>query len=553
MPGNSFRRLTAFFESPYALAGVLILAFFARIAGILYGLPLTVVNDEYPFTYAALQMLQLHTVIPALHADAFVNILPYPPYLSYLLLVPFAAIVGMKLLVLTGPDALFPAHLLSDLTPFFATARLLHVVLGVLSIYLIYRVAEHVFRSRIAAIASAFLLATSLLHAALSMVGRNWLPTSFIFLLVLYFLTREGTVTRRYIFAFMAAGIGMGISSIAALACLMMGLYYLCFDLKDAKLFVRDLPSIAGGIAVFAVLAIIPWLLWHGGNAFLGATTLFAGKSLAGALASPLTALSLTVWSEPVVMLLFLGGLIGLYVRARRVFFFVVGFFLLYVGVFYFFFRFDARFLLPVVPLYALAGGFAIAQLWSRKTALLLCVVLLVPLIASARLAYLAATGDTRQIAREWTLQHIESGDKVLVYSSALHVPTQAAAVAELRSIDERVLRKVDEADEALDRDDVPYALNNLTSLVGTPFLDTLPEYAKREEYSYLILEPRSLLGSSGASAAFAALTKDAAVIAHFSGLGTRMSLWESAFTEPLPRLFDDKRLGPDILIYKLK
>src|SRR3990167_9646356 len=77
-------------------------AFLLRALGIGYGLPLTVVSDETPFTFAALKMLQLKTLIPALHPEVFQSILPYPPYLSYLLLVPFTAILGIQFLLWQG-------------------------------------------------------------------------------------------------------------------------------------------------------------------------------------------------------------------------------------------------------------------------------------------------------------------------------------------------------------------------------------------------------------------------------------------------------------------
>ncbi|MBI4068421.1 glycosyltransferase family 39 protein [Candidatus Kaiserbacteria bacterium] len=536
--------------SPPAL--LLFGAFLLRALGIGYGLPLTVVNDEYPFTFAALQMLDTRTFIPALYPEAFASILPYPPYLSYLLLIPFAGIIGIKMLLWNGAQDLFAASLLTDLSAFFITARLFHVILGTVSVYLLYRVAEALFRSKIAAVAAGFLLATSILHQALSMVGRNWLPVSFVFLLILFILTRDIRKDRRYLYAFITAGIGMGISSISALALALIGLYYLCFDAKDLKQTLQDMPRMIVGAFAFAALALVPSLLWQGGNVFLGAATLYEQKSVLGLLMSPWSALSLTLFSEPVLTLLFLCGLVLLLARERKAFFFVSGFFLLYVGVFYTLFRFDARFLLPLLPLYALLGGYVISRLWNRSSALLICIVLLVPLAASVRLAYLSFQGDTREHARAWVLDNLGPSDHILVYSSALHIPTQAAAVAELRAIDPEVLRKVDEADELLKREDVPHALNNLTSLEGTSFMQNLVLYAREHGYTYAIVEPRSLEGSTETKDIFAALTQNASVVAHFSGFEMETSIWESAFLEPLPNIFADKTLGPEIVIYRL-
>ncbi|MBI2612512.1 glycosyltransferase family 39 protein [Candidatus Kaiserbacteria bacterium] len=546
------RKIEQLIRAEPVLFALLALAFLLRVAGVGYGLPLTVVNDEYPFTYAALQMLDARTLIPALNPEAFANILPYPPYLSYVLVLPFAGIIGVKMLLWNGASDLFTAYLLSDLSAFFVTARLIHVVLGTVSVYLVYRIAEALFRSKVAATAAGFLIATSILHQALSMVGRNWLPISFVFLLVLFILTRDIRKERRYLYAFVAAGVGMGISSISLLALPMIGLYYLYFDVKNSKQIIHDVPPMFLGVFAFVILALIPGFLWQGGNAFLGATTLFEGKSLVGLIAAPWSALSLTLFSEPVFTVFFLIGAAFLVARERQVFFFVLGFFFLYVAVFYTFFRFDARFLLPLLPLYALLGGYIISRLWNRSTALLMCIVLLVPLAASARLAYLSFQGDTREHAREWVLENLGPNDRVLVYSSSLHIPTQAKAVEELRSIDPSALRKIDEADERLNRGDVPHALNNLTSLIETPFMQNLPAYAQEKKYTHIVLEPRSLEGTAETADVIATLRQDAVVAAHFSGIGAKTSVWESAFLEPLPALFADKRLGPEIVIYRL-
>src|SRR3989344_2645647 len=48
------------------LLAILVFVFLARIVGVSYGLPLWLVDDETPFTLAALKMLQLKTLIPAL-------------------------------------------------------------------------------------------------------------------------------------------------------------------------------------------------------------------------------------------------------------------------------------------------------------------------------------------------------------------------------------------------------------------------------------------------------------------------------------------------------
>ena len=98
------------------LISILALAFLIRIAGVSYGLPLWLVDDEPPFVLAALKMLELKTLLPALHFADFKTVLYYPPYLAYLYLPFFAALAAVKFLFYKGAANLFAAYLLSDLS-----------------------------------------------------------------------------------------------------------------------------------------------------------------------------------------------------------------------------------------------------------------------------------------------------------------------------------------------------------------------------------------------------------------------------------------------------
>ena len=537
-----------------ALPTILFLAFFLRVVGIGYGLPLSVVYDEAPYTLGALLMIKLHTLLPSLHAADFQTVLYYPPYISYVLVAPFAAILGVQYLLWSGDPALFQYHIIQDLSPFFFTARFLNVFLGTLSVFLVYRIAESIFRSRIAAIAAAFLLATSLLHIALSMVGRQWVPIAAVLLIVLYILLKNGwSLRKRYLLAFTVAGIGMGISSICALAVFLIGIHYLCFDLQRFRHILRDVPLFSLGALIFFVLAALAWLLYHGGNNFIGSITLHESKSLTDLLTSPWSAMSLIFFSEPVLVALAVLGLGFCVFSEKKTGILIAAFFTAYLGVFYIFFRFDARFILPLVPFLALLGGDAVARVWNPRTGSTLVIALLIPLAIAVRFSFLAFEGDTRAAARDWALTHLKPSDRVLVYSSALHVPTQATAVRELRSIDPGIVRKVDEADEVIDRRDVPYALNNLTSLIGSDFLDHISRYAQNHAYEYLIIEPRSLqVAGTTTQMAFASLTKDASVVVRFDGFGTATSISDSVFLETFTVLFQPKMFGSDIVVYRL-
>ncbi|MBI5456427.1 glycosyltransferase family 39 protein [Candidatus Kaiserbacteria bacterium] len=546
-------RIKHIVRNEWALASVLLLTLFLRIFGIGFGLPLTLVSDEPPFTVVALKMIETQTLIPALQPEAFSSILLYPLYLSYVLLIPFVLILGVKYLAWDGSRELFEATLLTDLSPFFIAARCLNILLGILMVYLVYRVAQSLFHSPVAAFVSAYLVATSILHQALSMVGRHWMPSSFVFVLVLYTLSRDLPKKRRYLYASLIAGIGMGFSTLSILSAVLMALYYVIFDKEKWRDVVTDIPLIAQCSAIFVALAAIPFLLYKNGNAFFGAITLLNDKSLAAFLESPWTMLSMSVYSEPILIGFFLIGVALLLKERRSIGFLLFGWFLAYTAVFYIVFRFDPRFALALVPFYALAGGYVVDRWWNTWARFALILLLLVPLVIAARVEYLAYESDTRDMAREWALLNLDASDKVLVYVAHMRLPTTADAVEELRAVDSNVVRQVDGADVVLDRKDVPHVLNYLFSMKkDSVFIRDISAYAKNNGYTHLIFAPEYATEATSTAEAFSRLTKGAKELQRFEGRGVLMSIADSSFTNSFLEFFDERYFGPTIIIYAL-
>ena len=140
------------------LFAILILAFALRVAGVGHGLPLLVVDDEPPFVFSALKMLELKTLV--LHGENFKDILYYPPYLAYALL-PFFAVLAGLLFFRFGSLELLKTYVAADPSLFFLTARIVTAALGVLSVYLIYRFARNIWKTEAPALWAAFFTATS--------------------------------------------------------------------------------------------------------------------------------------------------------------------------------------------------------------------------------------------------------------------------------------------------------------------------------------------------------------------------------------------------------
>ena len=549
---NVWARLLSGIRANKILFSILLLAAALRLVGIGYGLPLMLVADEQPFTLAALKMLELHTLLPALHSADFAHILYYPPYLSYLYLLPFALIIGIKYVLWHGAAALFVPQLVSDLSPFFLASRTLQVALGTASIYLVYQTALMLFQSRWAALVSAFLLATSITHIALSMTGRHWTAVTFLTISTLWVLTSERIPQlKRYGYALLIAGFGMGVSTISVLLLFPIGLHFLFLGTptfreasRSSFLWLCALASIA--------LALLPSLLYPRSNGFVADMTLGNSKSFFDFLASPLQLFAFPFATEPVLIGLALYGLLVLWRAQRRFFFFVTTWVAFYAWVFYLFFRFETRFFLPLFPLFALLGGYACSRsTHTKKSAALILVLLLLPLAGALRFSWLVVLDDTRAHAREWVLEHIPAGGRVLVYADLTRIPTTAPAIEELRAIDPSALRKVDEAELALNNTNRPYALN-LYTVQSDAFFNTLPAYAKEHSYEYVLIETTDLSMNPERERAFTALMTKGTLLEEWKGLGPTTSMGGSSFRDPFWKLFSGPSLGPDMVLYKL-
>ncbi len=530
---------------------ILLLAFLLRIVGIGYGLPLMLVGDEPPFVLAALKMIELHTVIPAQSEEAFKAILYYPPYISYLYLPFFVAAVGVKWLMWQGSNTLFSSYLLSDLSIFFEIGRVIMVTFGVASVYLVYKTALSLYRSRPAALIAAFLLATSGLHVALSMAGRHWLPVSFLFVLIFFLLTREHISSRKkLILSLLIIGIGAGVSTASFLLVIPVSLWFLIMETPSLKKLLKDKLIWTVGVVTLALIA-LPSLLFHGaGGALEGGFSLLQEKNFIDILKSPVQALILIAGTEPVFIGLFIIGLVSLWFFNRRLALFSLLFFIAYVVAFYFLFLFQPRFMLPLYPLYAVVAPAAFVFLKRYHVTPILLALLLIPLLVSARISYLAYQNDSRAVAREWMLRNALPTDKIIVYGNLLRLSTQAEGVMELRAIDPAAVRRVDVADEALNSKKLPLVLN-ISNVQNDEFFSNIAQYTKNHSYTYAVIEEG--YGGEARKLSIQSLVKNATEITRFNGLGSTLSIGESDFSGKLSELFSSKSFGPTVVIYRLR
>src|SRR3989344_2665350 len=274
-----------FSQSKWLLIYILAFAFLVRVAGIGYGLPLWLIDDEPPFTLAALKMIQLKTLLPASYLADFQTVLYYPPYLSYLYLLPFSILLGFKYLFFSGGREQFIYYLTGDLSHFFLIARFLNVLTGVASVYLLYRIGKKIFQNEPIGLLSAFFLSTSLFHILMSANGRHWLPVSFFTILVLWLLNLDWEFKKRYFAAGFAVGVGMGVSPINALLLALIGYWYFFYEQRKFPELFKEKYSYLS-LAVFIMLAVLPGILYPQSFGFTADLTSGQNKSILGIIQS---------------------------------------------------------------------------------------------------------------------------------------------------------------------------------------------------------------------------------------------------------------------------
>ncbi len=538
------------------LVCILFFAFFVRLAGINYGLPLWLIDDEPPFTLAALLMLKLKTVIPAFHLDDFSKVLYYPPYLSYLYIVPFGIIGLGQYLIFEGGIDQFAYYLTAHMSQFFLIARFINILFGTVSVWLAYHVSLSLFREARAALLSAFLLSTSLIFILFSFTGRHWLPISFIYLLGFYFLSKENwSVEKRYCSAILIAGIGMGVSPITALFTPLIALWYFIYDGKS----IRDLAvhyKIILATVLFAGLAWLPSFLYPKSFGFAGDVTAQQSKTFWGIFSSVFLFLKPVFLSDPAIGIFAVIGLAVLWRFQRRLALTMIIFLSGYSIVFYELFRFEHRFTLPLVPFLAILAGYGIVRLSGyftddyRNAAI--AVIMIFPLIFAFRFGYLASKNDSRVVLRQWIEANIPAGSRIIVSARLMRLASDPSAIAEQREIDAASLRSIDIVEERGFIGQPSYHALNLYSVSNPVFYGNMLEYAQSQSYRFLVMSDVDYWRNPDQSSKVQELSQTGTLIRSYGNSQEEYSISIGQLLGNPLGLFRIDQFGPLVELYKL-
>lgn len=416
---------------PYLLA---LLFFLYALNFIGYGLPLHLVGDEESLIGGALKMLELRSIAPIVHQSEF-SILYYPtllPYLYVIFWLPYLILIYFFAPHIASITEL-SCYVLTHLDMLWILARIPSVIAGSALIVVLYKIARKLFpRDILVALFSSCLLSLSFLHFQLSIVSGHWIFDTLFFFLVVYFLLANNFHdAKSSIWAGIFAGLGFGSSSLGFVSLFFASLLYLVLNLREHrfglanKKFWYFFGVAIGFAAVFIILHPGAYLYVLAGNDTPG----LAVKNFGFIRTELASSLYYLFSGDFMITTLSIVGLVlfALYGFARYALISVATL-ILYEILLVYFFHNAPRYHIYLIPIQALAAGYAIAVVYNHfkasrltrnLTYFILFLVFLVSSVVLGRYSALLSVPTTEQRAAEWIRVHA-SKDNFIIDSSTI-------------------------------------------------------------------------------------------------------------------------------------
>lgn len=413
--------------------------FFMGITGIFFnfGLPHSV-SDETILLASALKMLAEPTLTPAFETNYH---MPLGVYI-YLPLIAIFLTIFMLLGIFSSFQELTVFGVLNyaELLPI---ARFISVILGSVSIYTTYRIAQLIYRDQVAALASSFLLATSLMFIQLSHTGRVWIPQITVILLTLYAIVNlyyaKKDILRLYILSGLGVAASFGTHFIGILIYIPFFIVHLLRKsppIEWRQIFLDRNFWMANGV-ICAALFLIYVSNPYGFNNYSELSV----DSIVKISSAGINSMSIFDNSgyyarilfeyEPVLIILFLLSLPVLLRRHRTTFLLLGSFIVIYYlaitlaggrGI-----GFEPRFISPVIPFLALMSGYGISYWWHKRTdsrhlkikyGIVLVIAVTILVMPLRWISLIAFAPNTTENAREWIFKNIPNNAGILQFTT---------------------------------------------------------------------------------------------------------------------------------------
>jgi hypothetical protein len=516
---NLFKRVSLALNSPTTLVffGLLLFGLAMRIWGVWFGLPHLFHNDEGFEVIRALQLGSGEFDFDRIAKGGY----------FYLLFVEYGFLfVALKLSGVINSANDFALYFISDPSAFYLIGRITTAVIGVVNVYLVYRIGR-LFYSPLAGVIAAAFLSVNVLHVGLSHYVTVDVPMTCLATGALLFaikLSHDGKPWD-YRWAAILAAMATATKIPAVLLVIPLAIAHWLYFRSIGKSAGQALLSgsfwQAAALFVFTYVLLSPGILFNFGDLFAGMFGNFTtGEGLEAA--DDVAAMDapnffvfyfeniLSGMTLPVFAVCMAGALFGLWKRSNADIILLSFAIIIYVVVsssadthLYY-----PRYILPMMPVMVLMGGRLLAEMpadFSPQRGAMISTVLtaalcILPVRVISAENHLMSQPDTRVLAKEWIHENIPPGSSIFIEGprtrvSPATVPLENSAKKIQESIDYFLENEPGKARYFQMKLKVLSGITYDLELVQSFDLQDIEHY-RSIGVEYLVLRPDSYVGS---------------------------------------------------------
>lgn len=500
------------FLQAWGLRLIIILFFIVSVIGIFHDYSLNTGGDESVLMAAAVNMISDHTLRP--DYPTFYHV----PFAAYFYLVPFILFfIFLRLAgVFTSLDSLREFGTINFYN-FLPLARFLTVLMGMISIYLLYRIAQKLFNNKLISFSAAFFLSSSLMFVQLSHLARVWVPQVMTILLAFYLIVilyqRQESKIRDYFLVGLSVGLAFGTHAIGVIVYSPFFIAHCLKNFSVKKIFINRYFWIANAVIVlfyFLTFYLNPHgfknYINRGGGILPNFSFLFdpaatgSGGTDNGLFFNIIDSFKnfayytkiLIEW-EPILFLFFMAGSAFLFLKARKIFFIIISF----VSVYYIGASFSGLtwyYILPIIPFLSLIAGYGLYYSYrginakTNKTIALIVILIIFILHFAPALAwdYLLIQPSSRLAARDWVYKNVPAGKGIINFDPLLELNENPATLHDIKKLANNFFNK--KRAYLLAQPEESHSQPNYYILNYTYYDNNLPEELLDKKYEYLVI-----------------------------------------------------------------
>ena len=393
---------------------------------------------------------------------------------------------------------------------FLPVARFVSVILGVLSIYLVYKICQKLFKNTFISLTAAFLLATNAMFLLLAHFGKVWMPQIFAILLAVYCIVglyyKYNTSLKDYLKQALLIGISFGTHFIGILVYIpfLVVHYFKNKNKTFYKIFIANKSLWVTNLAIILLLFIVFYLNPYGFinySKWSSSTTshiLDAGSENARFnLWRGVSAYAVFLFEYGYVLtVIFLASLIPLFRHRRDLFFilfsFIVGYYLVIGPFIASSTREVSVYIGPMIPFMAIISAYGIHRFYqvdfiAKKIRVsIILLIMISSLYMPVMLDYALLRPSAPVAASDWIQNIIPSGTKIVNIGLLLPINESKESIENTKKHNPGFLTK--KQNHLLSTDEGSYPKPNYYVFAPGLYQKGIPEEISDIDFDYVVI-----------------------------------------------------------------